>query len=526
MIIVPGQAGKDLCDPHLGMTRRDLLRVGGSGLLGLTPRLDAPAASGVGQGRRPGGRRSAAPGWGKAKSIIMVYLQGGPSHLDLWDPKEDVPDNVRSVFKTIATKVPGIEVTEILPKLAQVTDKFTFIRSMSYTPNGLFNHTAAIYQMMTGYTTDKVSPSGQLEPPSPKDFPNFGSQIIRLQSAERADAAVRDAAPPAAGEQRRGQGGHRRLPGQGVRPVHALPRRRRHGHEQDGQDQGRRPSAPSRGLRPAAPAPGQAPRRARTPACRRSTRPSPTTTSTSTTTGPSAWSSRAGPATRSTSRPRTDKTRDLYGRNTFGQSCLLARRLVEAGTRVVEVIWPKVANSDNHSWDHHSGLTKRMKDQSGPMLDQGLSGLLTDLDQRGMLDDTLVVAVGEFGRSPQKGVSTSGNGNSADGRDHWPYCYTAVVAGAGIKRGHVHGKSDKTGSAPLDDPVHPGELLATIYHAFGIDPATIVYEPPQPAPRAGQGRGRHPAVRLTANRVDDNGAGMAEQPPSRRLSGRLPYRAG
>ena len=100
---------------------------------------------------------------------------------------------------------------------------------------------------------------------------------------------------------------------------------------------------------------------------------------------------------------------------------------------------------------------------------------MTDLDRRGMLDETLVVAVGEFGRSPQKGVSTSGNGNSADGRDHWPYCYTAVLAGAGIGRGHVYGKSDKTGSAPVENPVHPGELLATIYHAFGIDPATIVY---------------------------------------------------
>jgi uncharacterized protein (DUF1501 family) len=167
--------------------------------------------------------------------------------------------------------------------------------------------------------------------------------------------------------------------------------------------------------------------------------------------------------------------RDRYGRTTFGQSCLLARRLVEAGTRVVEVIWPKVANSDNHSWDHHNGLTKRMKTQSGPMLDAGLSALISDLDERGLLDETLVVAVGEFGRSPQKGVSTSGNGNSADGRDHWPYCYTAMIAGAGVKRGYVHGKSDQTASAPLEDPVHPGELLASIYHAFGIAPETIVY---------------------------------------------------
>ncbi len=167
--------------------------------------------------------------------------------------------------------------------------------------------------------------------------------------------------------------------------------------------------------------------------------------------------------------------RDRYGRNTFGQSCLLARRLVEAGTRVVEVIWPKIANSDNHSWDHHVDLPSRMKNQSAPMLDSGLSALIEDLDERGMLDETLVVAIGEFGRSPQRGVSTSGNGNSADGRDHWPYCYTSIVAGAGVKRGYVHGKSDKTASAPAEDPVHPIELLATIYHGFGIDPQTIVY---------------------------------------------------
>src|SRR5205814_402258 len=117
-------------------------------------------------------------------------------------------------------------------------------------------------------------------------------------------------------------------------------------------------------------------------------------------------------------------TRERYGRNTFGQCCLLARRLVEAGTRFVEVNWPKVANSDNHSWDVHAGLSKRMKDQAAPMLDAGLSTLLADLDERGLLSETMVVAVGEFGRSPQRGVSTSGNENQDDGRDHWPYCYT------------------------------------------------------------------------------------------------------
>lgn len=174
-------------------------------------------------------------------------------------------------------------------------------------------------------------------------------------------------------------------------------------------------------------------------------------------------------------RRETEAMRNQYGRNTFGQCCLLARRLVEAGTRVVEVIWPKVANSDRHSWDVHTGLTARMKNESAPMLDAGVSSLIADLDDRGMLDETLVVAVGEFGRSPQRGVSTSGNSNSDDGRDHWPYCYTACIAGGGIKRGFVYGKSDQTASSPLENPVHPTELLATMYHALGISSRSIVY---------------------------------------------------
>ena len=176
MFRIPGPKGKDLCDPHLGYTRRDILRMGGAGMLGLTLNQVFRA-----QDLSAAENSISKAGWGKAKSVIMVYLQGGPSHIDLWDPKRDVPDNVRSVFGDIPTKIPGIHFSEVLPNLAKVNDKFTMIRSMSYTPNGLFNHTAAIYQMMTGYTTDKVSPSGQLEPPSPKDFPNFGSQIIRMK---------------------------------------------------------------------------------------------------------------------------------------------------------------------------------------------------------------------------------------------------------------------------------------------------------------------------------------------------------
>src|SRR5437868_6472337 len=173
MLVIPGLSGKDTCD---GVTRRELLRVGGSAVFGFS------LANLLGlQKAAAGDNYHGGPGYGKAKSVILLYLQGGPSHFDLWDPKDNVPDNVRSVFKAIDTKLPGIKVTEIMPKFTQVLDKLTLIRSMSYTPVGLFNHTAAIYQMLTGYTADKVSPSGQLEPPSPKDFPNVGSNIVRLK---------------------------------------------------------------------------------------------------------------------------------------------------------------------------------------------------------------------------------------------------------------------------------------------------------------------------------------------------------
>ena len=179
MIRLPGEIAKDLCDPHLKPGRRDFLRIGGAGMLGMTLNnllavQKASAASGL----------AGRPGWGKAKSVIMVYLQGGPSHIDLFDPKPDAPANVKSIFKPIDTAVDGLQYTELLPNLAKAADKYTTVRSMSYTPNGLFNHTAAIYQIMTGYTTDKVSPSGQLEPPSPKDFPNFGSNIIRMKPTD------------------------------------------------------------------------------------------------------------------------------------------------------------------------------------------------------------------------------------------------------------------------------------------------------------------------------------------------------
>ena len=469
MLSFKGYPAKDLCDPHLKSSRRTFLRVGGAGMLGMSlPSLlqlqGANASDSIGGG----------PGWGKAKSIIMVYLQGGPSHLDLWDPKENLADNFKSQFQPISTKIPGIKFTENLPRLSQLNDRFTTIRSMSYTPNGLFNHTAAIYQMMTGYTTDKVSPSGQLEPPSPKDFPNFGSNLIKMRPVEEPMLPFVMLPRPLQESNVVGKGGSAGFLGKAYDPYTLYP-------SGDDLDMGKmdRIKIDDLKLRPEVFS-VRLQRRAKMrdllnaqmPHINKAVNDFQLDTYYDQALS-LIVSGRAREAFELSKEP--DEIRDLYGRNTFGQSCLLARRLVGAGTRVVEGIWAKVANSDNHSWDHHSGLSRRMKDQSAPMLDAGLSGLIEDLDQRGMLEETLVLAVGEFGRSPQRGVSTSGNNNSDDGRDHWPYCYTAVMAGAGTRRGYVHGKSDKTASAPLEDPVHPSQLLATIYHSFGINPETIVY---------------------------------------------------
>ncbi len=467
MLVIPGRPGRDTCD---GVTRRELLRVGGSAMFGLGLanifRLQEATAKSTGT--------YGGPGFGKAKSVILVYLQGGPSHLDLWDPKDNVPANVKSAFSAIDTKLPGIKFTEVLPKLAQVLDKTTLIRSMSYTPNGLFNHTAAIYQMLTGYTADRVSPSGQLEPPSPKDFPNVGSNIARIKPPVVPMLPFVMMPRPLQESGVVGKGGTGGFLGRAYDPYLLYPP----GDDLD-MNKMDRIKVDDLELRTEV-SPERLERRASLrekiekgmPALDKATARYDLD---------KYYDKALGLVVSGRARKAFDlsletaATRERYGKNTFGHSLLLARRLIEAGTRFVEVNWPKVANSDNHSWDVHVGLTYRMKNQAGPMLDAGLSALIADLDERGLLSETLVVAVGEFGRSPQRGVSTSGNQNGDDGRDHWPYCYTALVAGAGVRRGFVHGKSDKTGSAPLEHPVHPRELLATIYHSVGINPETIVY---------------------------------------------------
>jgi hypothetical protein len=462
MLSIPGKSGST-CD---GFSRREFIRVGGAGLFGLALgdvlRLQALAKD------SPAGAK-AKSGWGQAKSVILIFLQGGPSHIDIWDPKPDAPSNVRGEFKQIKSNVPGIWLTEVMPKLAQQMDKVTLIRSVSYTPAGLFNHTAAIYQMMTGYTPDRVSPSGQLEPPAPNDFPHAGCQISRLKPPEVPMLPFVMLPRPLQESNVVGKGGTAGFLGPAYDPYYFY------------QDPNKEINLNDLTLRKEV---SRERLERRATLLKKVEEAMPEIEKATANYALDRYYQRAFDLILS-GRARdafdlakeTDKLRDSYGRHTFGQGLLLARRLIEAGTRVVQMNWPAVANGDPKvdAWDTHAANFGPLRELHCPKLDSGLSALLEDMDQRGLLKETLVVAIGEFGRSPRLGVSTSGNGNAPDGRDHWPYCYTALVAGAGIKRGVLHGKSDATGSSPAEDPVHPTQMLATVYHALGIDPHTIVY---------------------------------------------------
>jgi hypothetical protein len=406
--------------------------------------------------------------FGRARSVILIYLQGGPSHIDIWDPKPDAPQNIRGEFKPIPTVLPGVHLSETMPKLARELDKVTLIRSMSYSPNGLFNHTAAMYQMLTGYTPDKVSPSGQLEPPAPDDFPTAGSHVAKMRPPEVPMLPFVMLPRPLQESNVIGKGGTAGFLGKAYDPFYLF------------QDPNQSLNVGDMAVRQDVPLKRLERRasllktiNASMPLVEKAVRNSAVDQYYE-----KAFSlilsGRAREAFDLEREPNT--VRERYGRHTFGQSLLLARRLIAAGTRFVQVNWPAVANGNPvvDAWDTHAANFGPLRDLHCPKLDGGLSALINDLDVRGLLEDTLVVAVGEFGRSPRLGVSTSGNGNAKDGRDHWPYCYTAVAAGAGIRRGAVHGKSDEHGSSPVQSPVHPQELLATIYYALGIDPAMEV----------------------------------------------------
>ena len=462
MLSLPQLPGR-LCD---GFSRREFLRVGGAAMLGISlPQVLALQAN----ANTTVDPTKSLNGWGKANSVILLFLQGGPSHLDIWDPKPEAPSNIRGEFSPIPTNVPGIQLSETMPRLAQQMDKACLIRSVSYTPAGLFNHTAAMYQMVTGETPDKVAPSGQLDPPSPADHPNVASHVANYRPPDEPMLAAVQLPRPMQESNIIGKGGNAGFLGRAYDPYFLF------------QDPNEEINLDDLSLRPEVP-PVRLKRRKTLLETINKGMPELDKIADSYALNEyyeKAYnlilSQRARNAFDLSQEP--DEVRDRYGRHTFGQSALLARRLVEAGTRFVQVNWPSVANGDPNTtaWDTHATNFGPLKNLHCPKLDSAVSSLLEDLDQSGMLEDTLVLAVGEFGRSPRMGISTSGNSNAPDGRDHWPYCYTGLIAGAGVKGGQVYGKSDATGSTPLENPVHPRDILATIYHTLGIDPHTIVY---------------------------------------------------
>jgi len=459
MMTIHGPGGR-LCDT---VARRDLLSVGGLSLCGL--HLSQVL------GRRAQAEMGTRPGFGAAENVIFVYLQGAPSHIDLWDPKPLAPAEIRGEFQAIPTRVPGLALGEVLPHLAQQADRFSLIRSMGCKPPGLPNHGSAIYMLMTGHDPGNFSPTGLAVPPSREDLPSVGSVVARFQPARSSRLGYAAVCGPTKEAAVVGLGQGAGLLGAPFDPftnyedptrpinleVFALPGDVPLDRLRARVDLGRQLEEVLTGLE----APRPDGKNANFAAQYRQ-----------------ALSllqrNEAIRAFRLEEEPAA--LRERYGMTRFGQSCLLARRLIEAETRFVQVTWP--ARSDDEpmagpdgSWDTHRNNFPMLRDHRCPVFDRGLAALLGDLYDRGLLTRTLVVAVGEFGRSPKIGAATTNNVGPG-GRDHWPDCYSALVAGGGVRPGEVYGESDRFGAYPRSQPVHPYDLLATVFHAVGIDTAT------------------------------------------------------
>lgn len=472
MLTVVGPSGR-LCD---SLSRRELLSIGSLSLIGLgVPdllRLQAKAAEQPTTSRRPSG-------FGKAESVIFVYLQGAPSHIDLWDPKPLAPAEIRGEFTPIATNVPGTFLSEVLPKLAGEADKFTVIRSLGCKPKGLPNHGSAIYMLMTGHDPGNFSPTGLAVPPSREDLPSVGAVTAHYRSPDAGRFGYVAVGAPVKEGIAVGVGQGAGLLGAAYDPftmyddplqplkleVFSLPGdvsldrllTRVDLRQSIDQQLSRRAAAATSGGEVTG------------PLTRFDSFDAYYTKALSL-----VQSNAAVRAFRLESEPTAVRAR--YGMTRFGQSCLLARRLVEAGTRFVQVTWP--ARSDDEpapgpdgSWDTHRNNFPMLREHRCPVFDHSLSALIADLAERGLLETTLVVAIGEFGRSPKLGIATTNNVGPG-GRDHWPDCYSCLIAGGGVRPGQIYGESDKWAAYPKSNPVHPYDLVSTIFHAVGVDPLT------------------------------------------------------
>jgi len=366
MLTIPSRYQVRLCD---GSSRRDFLKVGSLGLfgLGLSEFLALQDAARAAAASPVPPRFAGAQGFGAAKSVIVLFLQGGPSHIDIWDPKPDAPSNVRGEFKPIQSKVPGIWLSETMPKLAASIERCTLIRSMSYTPAGLFNHTAAIYQMLTGYPPDKVSPSGQLEPPSPIDFPTAGSWISKLKPPTEAVLPFVEMPRPLQESSVIGKGGAAGFIGKAFDPYRLYQDPNKAITLDDLQL--RRETPPERlqdrfellkGINGSMPDLEKAVENSALDKYYEKA-------------FDLVLSGKARDAFDLEKEPPA--VREQYGRTTFGQGALMARRLIEAGTRFVQVNWPSVSNGnpETDSFDTHAANFGPLKNLHCPKLDQTLS---------------------------------------------------------------------------------------------------------------------------------------------------------
>ena len=388
--------------------------------------------------------------------MILVFLTGGLSHLDSFDMKPDAPDGIRGEFKPIATAVPGIPICEHLPQLAARADQLAIVRSLAH---AYTNHLNATHEILTGHSQpgaffDKIA--------SRDDYPCYAAAIDAIRP--RADGIPSGVMLPTFLME-----GPLVWPGQ-----HAGFLGPKHDPWQVRQD----PNRPGFGFEGLALARGPHRRAARSAeVAARPDRPRRSTSIASSAVerkDPFADQLErayalllSGKVARAFDLNSEDpRLRDRYGRHMYGQSLLLARRLVEAGVPIVQVNMGRV-----QTWDTHSANFKSLKDRLLPPTDQGVAALLDDLEARGLLDETLVIVTGEFGRTPRIGTST-GNVNTRDGRDHWAAVFSAVFAGAGVRGGQTIGQSDKMGAYPASRPYTPGDLAATIYRALGVDPDT------------------------------------------------------
>jgi hypothetical protein len=384
----------------------------------------------------------------RADACVLIFLNGGPSHHDMWDMKPEAPDAIRGEFQPIDSSLPGVQLSEHLPRLALQMHHASLVRSMHHSVNNA--HAAAVYTSLTGHDRGDANVAigaGQ------NDYPAPGSVLTKFRPPRR--IVVPHVTLPYITKE--GAGGPPQpgffggILGRAHDPLFVL----------------KDPNAPDFAVPELTLLADVSAERlvARRALFDRLDRTLASDAGRASLDAMDTFQHRAldlltAEATQKAFRlsEEADPVRESYGRNIYGQSVLLARRLIEAGTRMVTISWAPDANA---TWDTHGGNFKKLKNTLLPQFDAACASLLDDLDQRGMLERTLVAVLGDFGRTPKI------NGNDA-GRDHWNYCYTILLAGGGIKPGFVYGASDKIGAFPARNPTSPGDVIATLYHLLGI----------------------------------------------------------